>query len=149
MGRILDFLKNFKKRYDAKLIRDQKMDEFLNDTQDNRIRIENINTSISNLNHSVICIDKKVDALSTEVDGIGQKIKIIGKGTKMELFDTLYHWKKILTDRGWGSPAEKHEVEEIYKIYHDGLGGNGQGEHYYNEIMNLPESEEEMKKNMR
>ena len=34
--------------------------------------------------------------------------------------------------------------EEIWKIYNGELNGNGQGSHYYNEIINLPESEEEM-----
>jgi len=58
----------------------------------------------------------------------------------MELFDTLYHWKKILVDeRGWASAAEKKEVKQIYEIYHDELGGNGQGEVYYNQIIALPE----------
>ena len=59
----------------------------------------------------------------------------------MELFDTLYHWKKILVDdRKWASSAEKREVKEIYEVYHDGLHGNGQGEVYFKEIMDLPET---------
>jgi hypothetical protein len=59
----------------------------------------------------------------------------------MELFETLYHWKQILTQRGWKTAAEMREIEEIYKVYHDGLGGNGQGEKYYQEIQNLEERE--------
>jgi len=59
----------------------------------------------------------------------------------MELFDTLYNWKKILVDeRGWASEAEKKEVKEIYEVYHDGLDGNGQGEVYFKQIMALPET---------
>jgi hypothetical protein len=50
----------------------------------------------------------------------------------MELFDTLYHWKKILVDeRKWASAAEKKEVNDIYEVYHEGLKGNGQGKVYY------------------
>lgn len=35
------------------------------------------------------------------------------------------------------SSADKHEVEEIYRYYHDGLGGNGEGSRMYQEIMEL------------
>lgn len=35
------------------------------------------------------------------------------------------------------SSADKHEVEEIYRYYHDGLGGNGEGTRMYREIMDL------------
>lgn len=35
------------------------------------------------------------------------------------------------------SSADKHEVEEIYRYYHDGLGGNGEGTRMYREIMEL------------
>jgi hypothetical protein len=67
-----------------------------------------------------------LDALDAQVNDINTQLGIIGKGTKMELFDTLYHWKKILVDdRKWASEAEKHEVKEIYEVYHDGLKGNG------------------------
>ena len=85
-------------------------------------------------------IEAKVDKLQKHVDRIDDALDTIGKGTKMELFDTLYHWKKILVDdRGWASEAEKHEVKEIYEVYHDELKGNGQGEVYYKEIIKLPE----------
>ena len=58
----------------------------------------------------------------------------------MELFDTLYNWKKILVDeRKWASAAEKREVNDIYSVYHDGLNGNGQGKVYFEQIMALPE----------
>lgn len=35
------------------------------------------------------------------------------------------------------SSADKHEVEEIYRYYHDELGGNGEGSRMYREIMAL------------
>ena len=62
----------------------------------------------------------------------------------MELFDTLHSWRiNLVIQKKWASPSEKREVEEVYRVYHDELHGNGQGERYYNEIMTLPESEEE------
>ena len=63
----------------------------------------------------------------------------------MELFETLHNWFVLLVvKRGWASPEEKKEVEEIYVIYHNQLSGNGNGERYYKEIIALPESKEEM-----
>ena len=53
----------------------------------------------------------------------------------MELFDTLYHWKKMLCERGWATAAEKHEVEEIYKIYHD--SENDYTDTPYSDLKNL------------
>jgi len=77
-------------------------------------------------------IETKVDKLQGHVDHIDGRLAIIGEGTKMELFDTLYHWKKILVDdRNWASAAEKKEVNDIYEVYHHGLDGNGQGKIYY------------------
>ena len=65
-------------------------------------------------------------------------------GTKMELFETLHNWRQLsVVKRGWATAEEKKEIEEIYTIYHDKLGGNGNGERYYKEILALPESEEE------
>jgi hypothetical protein len=77
-------------------------------------------------------IESKVDNLQSHVTHIDGRLSIIGEGTKMELFDTLYHWKKILVDeRKWASAAEKREVNDIYNVYHEGLKGNGQGKIYY------------------
>ncbi len=112
MGRILDFFKNFRARYDAQIIRNQKMDEFLSGAHDNCIKIDGINYNMERLWSSVEDIHTKVDGLSDEVNRINGRLEVIGQGTKMELFDTLYHWKKILVDdRGWASAAEKKEVE--------------------------------------
>lgn len=140
MGWITDFFKNFKQRYEAQIIRNQKMDEFLLSAKDNHDKVKSIDNSIGSMKQSISAIEKKVDTLSDDVTHINGRLEVIGKGTKMELFDTLYHWKKMLVDeRGWASAAEKKEVKQIYEIYHDELGGNGQGEVYYSQIIALPE----------
>lgn len=140
MGWITDFFKNFKQRYEAQIIRNQKMDEFLSGAKDNCLNIERINTNLKTMQSTISTIENKVDTLSDEMAHVNGRLEVIGKGTKMELFDTLYNWKKILVDdRGWASPAEKKEITHIYEIYHDELGGNGQGEIYYAQIMKLPE----------
>lgn len=140
MGWIVDFFKNFKEHYENQIIRNQKMDEFLSGAKDNCTNIERISHNMNTMQKSIEKIDNKVNKITDDIDHINGRLEVIGKGTKMELFDTLYNWKKILVDdRGWASPAEKKEITHIYEIYHDELGGNGQGEIYYQQIMRLPE----------
>ena len=139
--KFLKHLKAGQERHAQRLVMEEKMKEFLNNSASNCQKLTHISDQIDNLQTSVHVIDEKVNGLEREVSTIKHKQEIIGAGTKMELFETLYHWKQILTQRGWKTAAEMREIEEIYKVYHDGLGGNGQGEHYYNEIKNLPERE--------
>jgi len=131
MSKFWDFFNHLGKKHRAHIERIIKMDEFLNGQRDNCLKITEIKDDMKYLRETVDNIDTKVNHLEDDINHINGRLEVIGSGTKMELFDTLYHWKKILTERGWATVAEKHEVEEIYKIYHDGLGGNGQGEHYY------------------
>ena len=141
MSKLSDFFLGFKRRYDAQVVRNQKMDEFLSGAHDNCVKIDGITHAVADLTTKVENIGTKVDNLQADITHINGRLEIIGKGTKMELFDTLYNWKKILVDdRGWASEAEKKEVKEIYEVYHNGLDGNGQGEVYFNQIMALPET---------
>lgn len=139
MSRIIDYFRNFKKNYDAQVLRNQKMDEFLSGAHDNCVKIDGITHAVEKLSDQMTNLDTKVTDLQSHVGQIDRRLETIEKGTKMELFDTLYNWKKILTERGWKTRAEMDEVKEIYEIYHDKLGGNGQGEHYYKEIEDLKE----------
>lgn len=41
---------------------------------------------------------------------------------------------------GYCSVDDKFEIQRIYKIYHDGLNGNGRGTRYYEIIMKLPDA---------
>ena len=141
MSKIGDFFLGFKKRYDEQVIRNKKMDEWLNNAHESCTKIYGITHAVEDLTKTFDSISKKVDNLQGDVKHINGRLEIIGKGTKMELFDTLYSWKKILVDdRGWASEAEKKEVKEIYEVYHDGLQGNGQGKIYFEQIMSLPEN---------
>ena len=141
MGKLSDFFLGFKRRYDAQVIRNEKMDQFLTHATENNKKIDHLTSAVGNLTTQVTNIGTKVDNLQADITHINGRLEVIGKGTKMELFDTLYNWKKILVDeRGWASEAEKKEVKEIYEVYHDGLDGNGQGEVYFNQIMALPET---------
>ena len=126
MSKLSDFFQHFKARYDEEQRRHMRMDEFLDKAEENNEKLKEVATTVSTLSGQVSEIKTKVDNLQTHMTHIDGRLSIIGEGTKMELFDTLYNWKKILVDdRGWASAAEKKEVKDIYEVYHEGLHGNG------------------------
>ena len=140
MSKLTEFFKQFKDRYDEEQKRLIRMDKFLDRAEENQEKLKGVATAVDNLSGKVSEIKMQVDTLQSHITHIDGRLSIIGEGTKMELFDTLYHWKKILVDeRKWASPAEKREVQGIYEVYHEGLNGNGQGKVYFEQIMSLPE----------
>jgi len=141
MSKLADFFLGFKKRYDAQVIRNEKMDEFLSTAKDNFGKIDKMNTSITNLSEKVGTLEEKVDDLQGTITDMGERLEVIGRGTKIELLETLYRWHKLLCDRGWKTKEEMKEVTELYEIYNKKLEGNGQGTQYYHDIEALPEKE--------
>lgn len=140
MSKLGEFFKHFKDKYDEEQKRLMRMDKFLDKAEENQDKLKEVVVTVNNLSGQVSEIKDKVSDLQSNITHINGRLAIIGEGTKMELFDTLYHWKKILVDeRKWASAAEKKEVKEIYEVYHDGLKGNGQGKIYFEQIMALPE----------
>ena len=140
MSKLVDFFKHFKNKYDEEQKRLMRMDRFLDRAEENQDKLKDVITAVDNMSGKVSALESKVDHLQDHVEHIDGRLAIIGEGTKMELFDTLYNWKKTLVDeRQWASAAEKREVQEIYSVYHDGLKGNGQGKVYFEQIMQLPE----------
>ena len=100
---------------------------------------------IKDIQQKIDTLQVRIDGIQIQIDDIIPHLDAIKHGTKMELFETLHNWFVLLVvKRGWASPEEKKEVEEIYIIYHNQLNGNGNGERYYKEIIALPESQEEM-----
>lgn len=140
MSKLGDFFKHFKDRYDQEQRRLMRMDRFLDKAEKNNDTLQGVVNSVEKMSGQVTDLQAKVDTLQSHMTHIDGRLAIIGEGTKMELFDTLYNWKKILVDdRKWASAAEKKEVKDIYEVYHEGLKGNGQGKVYFEQIMNLPE----------
>ena len=140
MSKLGEFFKHFKNKYDEEQRRLMRMDKFLDRAEQNNETLHGVVTSVEKMSGQIEEINATVNTLQEHMSHIDGRLAIIGEGTKMELFDTLYHWKKILVDdRKWASKDEKREVQDIYDVYHDGLNGNGQGQVYYNQIMALPE----------
>ena len=141
MSKLTDFFLGFKRRYDEQVIRNKNMDEFLKSAKDNFDKIGEMNTTVTNLDTKVANLETKVDNLQTDMTNMNGRLEVIGRGTKIELLETLYRWKKLLMERGWRTKEETKEIEELYDIYNKKLNGNGQGTQYYHEIMALPEKE--------
>ena len=141
MSKLTDFFLGFKRRYDEQVVRNKNMDEFLKSAKDNFDKIGEMNTTVTNLDTKVANLETKVDNLQTDMTNMNGRLEVIGRGTKIELLETLYRWKKLLMERGWRTKEETKEIEDLYDIYSKKLKGNGQGTQYYHEIMALPEKE--------
>lgn len=141
MSKFTDFFLGFKRRYDEQVIRNKNMDEFLESAKTNFDKIGEMNTAVSSLNTKVTNLETKVDNLQTDMTNMNERLEVIGRGTKIELLETLYRWKKLLTERGWKTKEEMKEVKDLYELYNKKLEGNGQGTQYYHEIEALPEKE--------
>ena len=141
MSKLSDFFLGFKKRYDAQVIRNEKMDEFLSSAKDNFDKIGEMNTSITNLDTKVTALESQMGTLQTNVKTMNDRLEVIGRGTKIELLETLYRWRKLLVERGWKTKEEMKEITDLYEIYNKKLEGNGQGTQYYHYIQALPEKE--------
>lgn len=141
MSKLGDFFLGFKKRYDAQVIRNQKMDEFLSGAHDNCVKIDGITHAVEGLTQQVGALTIKVDDLQKDMNKMDERLEVIGRGTQIELLETLYRWRKLLVERGWKTKEEMKEVKELYELYSKKLNGNGQGTAYYHEIEALPERE--------
>ena len=138
MSKVADFLKDFFNFFYRVRLRSEKIDCLLDNHEESLSAIKDIKQNIETLQN-------RIDGIQTQINDIIPHLDAIKHGTKMELFETLHNWLVLLVvKRGWASPEEKKEVEEIYVIYHNQLSGNGNGERYYKEIIALPESKEEM-----
>lgn len=138
MSKVANFLKDFFNFFYHVRLRSEKIDRLLDNHEESLSAIKDIKQNIETLQN-------RIDGIQTQINDIIPHLNAIKHGTKMELFETLHNWFVLLVvKRGWASPEEKKEVEEIYVIYHNQLSGNGNGERYYKEIIALPESKEEM-----
>ena len=138
MSKVADFLKDFFNFFYRVRLRSEKIDRLIDNHEESVSAIKDIKQNIE-------ILQNRIDGIQTQINDIIPHLDAIKHGTKMELFETLHNWFVLLVvKRGWASPEEKKEVEEIYVIYHNQLSGNGNGERYYKEIIALPESKEEM-----
>lgn len=138
MGKIAEIFKGIPGAYYDWRKRNEKIDMLLDNYTNTLAKLEELQESFNTRTDELRMLQQDVKMMISHLDTVKH-------GTKMELFETLHNWRQLLVvKRGWATAEEKKEVEEIYTIYHDELNGNGNGERYYQEILALPESKEEM-----
>lgn len=86
------------------------------------------------------------EIIKEELKPIMDEITIERK--KFESLKTDYRAKLIrectkCLHKGCVTPQEFNVLTELWKVYHEGLGGNGQGEDFYERVCKLPIKEKE------
>ena len=75
---------------------------------------------------------KRFEKIANKIDDLSEEMEALSDD---ELRAKTDEFKKQLEDGATLEdilvPAEKKEITHIYEVYHDELGGNGQGEIYY------------------
>ena len=87
--------------------------------------------AIQELREAMIALAKNTE----ETKRIGQ---YLGQSLMALTHDKLIFLGKQYQKRGAITLAEKNNLKLLYTPYHDGLGGNSDGEGYYTYCMNLP-----------
>jgi hypothetical protein len=94
-------------------------------------RYEEHKEAIGELREALITLTNN----TTEITQMG---KYMGQSLMALTHDKLTHLGKQYQKRGAITLAEKNNLKLLYTPYHDGLGGNSDGEGYYTYCMNLP-----------
>ena len=94
-------------------------------------RYEEHKEAINELRQTMISLAKNTD----EVAKLG---KYMGQSLMALTHDKLVFLGKQYQKRGAITLAEQNNLKLLYKPYHDGLGGNSDGEGYFTYCMNLP-----------
>ncbi len=70
---------------------------------------------------------------------LGKDFDIMRETCKYALFSLLKEsYNHYVKDLKYCNIENKKEIEEMYRLYHDGLKGNGMGTKMYETIMDLP-----------
>ena len=116
---ILAYLKHFKKVMTT-------YKSFLSEQDEKRIRT---------------IIQEEIKPIAEEVRLEKKKLDAIRSNYKTKLITAC----EIYLERGYITTKEFATLTELWKIYHEGFGGNGRGEEFYNRTCKLPIHEEERK----
>ena len=79
-------------------------------------------------------IEEKVAPIKDLYEEAMHKIVVIRDSYKYRLIELC----KNCLEKGYISTQEYSQLSEMWKLYHDGLGGNGQAEDYYHKATKLP-----------
>ena len=80
----------------------------------------------------------KIQAMDERIQELERQMARVIKGGVSLLRNDVIRACSEAIDKGEISIAERSRITEMYKIYHDEFSGNGEGEYYYNAMLEIP-----------
>lgn len=105
--------------------------------------LASISKELQFLRQSQTELRKGQEEYINKIDGLNQQVEILKEGLQVELFESLQNLHERLTNKHWASYEEKQDAKRYYDRIHN-LGKDGWSQTYYDEIMKLPNSREEL-----
>ena len=80
----------------------------------------------------------KIEGMNSQIAELERQMGRVIKGGLSLLRNDIVRACSDAIERGEITIAERNRITEMYRIYHDEFMGNGEGEFYYNEMMEIP-----------
>ena len=80
----------------------------------------------------------KIEGMNSQIAELERQMGRVIKGGLSLLKNDIVRACSEAIARGEITIAERNRITEMYRIYHDEFIGNGEGEFYYNEMMEVP-----------
>lgn len=80
----------------------------------------------------------KIEGMNSQITELERQMARVIKGGLSLLRNDVIRACSEAIDKGEISIAERSRITEMYKIYHDEFSGNGEGEYYYNAMLEIP-----------
>ena len=105
--------------------------------------LETISKELANLQKTQDELRRGQEQYLVKIDGLTTQVEVLKEGLQVELFESLQNLHERLLIKRWATSEEKQDAKRYYDRIHN-LGKDGWSQRYYDEIMKLPESREEL-----
>ena len=83
-------------------------------------------------------INRQNTEMKREIKSLQHGVDRICQGGLVLLRDRIIQSCRAFIERGSITITARNNIRDMYKCYHDEFGGNGDGEYFFDEMMNLP-----------
>lgn len=83
-------------------------------------------------------INNQNTEMKREIKSLQNGVDRICRGGLVLLRDRIIQSCRAFIERGSITITARNNIRDMYKCYHDEFGGNGDGEYFFDEMMNLP-----------
>ena len=83
-------------------------------------------------------INRQNTEMKREIKSLQNGVDRICQGGLVLLRDRIIQSCRAFIERGSITITARNNIRDMYKCYHDEYGGNGDGEYFFYEMMNLP-----------